>query len=166
MGNAAALVLRLILLVAVAFIVKLTKPVIEFWDISLSWRDIILIAGGLFLVWKATREIHHIVDPAPAPTINRVPANQMVFSAAIVQIQLLGLVFSIDSIIAAVGMTPHVPIMLIAVVVAVLAMLLAADLPGGFHQQEPNDRYACPWIPATHRVHAHRGWNWCPCSAR
>ncbi len=137
LGIGAALVLRLLLLSTVAFIVQLTAPVLEFLDFSLSWRDIILIAGGLFLVWKATREIHHIVDPDPAPTIYKVPARQLGYSAAIVQILALDLVFSIDSIITAVGMTPHIPIMMVAVVVAVLVMLLAADPLADFINKNP-----------------------------
>ena len=84
-----------------------------------SWRDLILIAGGLFLVWKATKEIHHRVDPDPDPDVFDRQDVGLGFAAAMGQIVLLDLVFSIDSIITAVGMTPHVPIMVIAVIVAV-----------------------------------------------
>ena len=85
-----------------------------------SWRDLILIAGGLFLVWKATKEIHHSVDPDPGPTTcSTARPRSISFAAAIGQILLLDLVFSIDSIITAVGMTDHIPIMFIAVIVAV-----------------------------------------------
>lgn len=136
-GIGAALILRLALLGTVAFIVQLTEPIIHILDLSLSWRDIILIAGGLFLVWKATREIHHLVDPDPAPTIYKTPDVGIGFAAAIVQILMLDLVFSIDSIITAVGMTPHVPIMVVAVVIAVAVMLLAADPLSAFIERHP-----------------------------
>ncbi len=137
LGIGAALVLRLALLSTVAFIVKLTSPIIHLSEFSLSWRDLILIAGGLFLVWKATREIHHIVDPDPAPTIYKVPATERTFAATIVQILVLDLVFSIDSIITAVGMTSHIPIMVVAVIVAVAVMLLAADPLSNFILKNP-----------------------------
>lgn len=136
-GIGAALVLRLALLGLVTVIVGLTEPVIEIAGTALSWRDLILIAGGLFLVWKATREIHHKVDPEPdIDALNpAVPAASV--AMVIGQILVLDLVFSVDSIITAVGMTPHVPIMVIAVVVAVLTMLLAADPLSRFIEDNP-----------------------------
>lgn len=127
LGIGAALVLRLALLGTVAWIVKLVDPVIELFGQAFSWKDIILIAGGLFLLWKATKEIHHAVDPEPEGDMFVGRAATVGFGAVIVQILLLDLVFSVDSIITAVGMTPHVPIMVVAVVAAVTVMLLAAD---------------------------------------
>ncbi|SFI44438.1 Membrane protein TerC, possibly involved in tellurium resistance [Pseudomonas argentinensis] len=127
LGIGAALVLRLALLGTVAWIVKLVDPVIELFGQGFSWKDIILIAGGLFLLWKATKEIHHAVDPEPEGDMFVGRAATVGFGAVIVQILLLDLVFSVDSIITAVGMTPHVPIMVVAVVAAVTVMLLAAD---------------------------------------
>jgi predicted tellurium resistance membrane protein TerC len=125
-GIGLALVLRLVLLATIAFIVHLTDPIVEIRGISLSWRDIILIAGGLFLVWKATREIHENVDPDPEfEDAGKGPKRVGLFSA-IGQIILLDLVFSIDSIITAVGMTDHIPIMFAAVIIAVSVMMLAA----------------------------------------
>ena len=136
-GIAAALVLRLGLLATIALIVKLTAPLFEFFGQSFSWRDLILIAGGLFLVWKATTEIHHSVDPDPGP--DRLNSAVVVTSMAAVigQILLLDLIFSLDSIITAVGMTPHIPIMVVAVVIAVFTMLLAADPLANFVQANP-----------------------------
>ena len=84
-----------------------------------SWRDLILLAGGLFLVWKATKEIHHSVDPDDGKENIVSDAATLTVGGAIVQILLLDLVFSIDSIITAVGMTDHIAIMYIAVIVAV-----------------------------------------------
>ncbi|KAB1075584.1 TerC family protein [Methylobacterium planeticum] len=125
-GIGLALFLRLGLLGTVAFIVHLTEPVIEILGKGISWRDMILIAGGLFLLWKATKEIHESVDPHGAEAAAG-PSASLGFGAAIGQILLLDLVFSIDSIITAVGMTDHVPVMMIAVIVAVTVMLIAAD---------------------------------------
>src|SRR4051812_23177880 len=126
-GIGLALILRLGLLSTVAFIVQLTSPLFELFGHGFSWRDLILIAGGLFLVWKATKEIHHNVDPDPGPDMFAAEAATIGFGAAIVQILMLDLVFSIDSIITAVGMTDDIPIMVIAVIVAVAVMLFAAD---------------------------------------
>jgi len=126
-GISMALVLRLGLLSTIAFIVQLTTPVFEVLGQAFSWKDMILIAGGLFLVWKATTEIHHSMDPEPEEKTSTGNVVAIGFAAAIGQILLLDLVFSIDSIITAVGMTEHLPIMIIAVVVSVLVMLLAAD---------------------------------------
>ena len=137
-GIGLALVMRLALLGTVAFIVKLTAPIFSIFGQAFSWRDLILIAGGLFLVWKATKEIHHKVDPDPESVLaNGSRAVTLSFGAAIFQILILDLVFSIDSIITAVGMTEHVPVMVIAVIVAVLTMLLAADPLARFIDKNP-----------------------------
>ncbi|NEU10756.1 TerC family protein [Methylobacterium sp. BTF04] len=124
-GIGLALILRLGLLGTVAYIVHLTQPVFAVFGKGFSWRDLILIGGGLFLLWKATKEIHHTVDPDPQDATST--GVKLGFAAAIGQILVLDLVFSIDSIITAVGMTEHVPIMVVAVVTAVTVMLLAAD---------------------------------------
>nr|WP_245293130.1 TerC family protein [Mongoliimonas terrestris] len=137
-GIGLALILRLGLLGTVAFIVQLTEPIFTAFDHPFSWKDLILIAGGLFLVWKATREIHHNVDPdteADEAPVGGVASIS--FNAAIVQILILDLVFSIDSIITAVGMTDHLPVMVIAVVVAVTVMLIAADPLAHFIEKNP-----------------------------
>jgi predicted tellurium resistance membrane protein TerC len=109
------------------------------WDSCFSWRDLILIAGGLFLVWKATMEIHHTMDPHSdtkdgTPMAGRAALN---FGAAIFQIILLDIVFSIDSILTAVGMTDHLPIMIVAVIVAVTVMLLASGPLARFIHDNP-----------------------------
>jgi predicted tellurium resistance membrane protein TerC len=126
-GILLALVLRLGLLSLVSFIVQLTEPVFSAFGQDFSWRDIILLVGGLFLVWKATKEIHHTVDVEDSKDNMIGKAATVTFSGVIVQILLLDLVFSVDSIITAVGMTDHVPIMVIAVIGAVTVMLLAAN---------------------------------------
>jgi predicted tellurium resistance membrane protein TerC len=136
-GISLALIMRLGLLSTVAFIVKLTEPVIEIMGQAFSWKDMILIAGGLFLVWKATTEIHHSVDPVTKKEDTVGGKVAIGFAAAIGQILMLDLVFSIDSIVTAVGMTEHLPIMIIAVVVAVLVMLLAAEPLAKFIDANP-----------------------------
>ena len=142
-GIGLALGLRLALLGTVALIVKLTQPIFTLFDHGFSWRDLILIAGGLFLVWKSTTEIHHNVDPAAVADeleADAAPVGKAVtigFAAAIGQIIMLDLVFSIDSIVTAVGMTPHIPVMVVAVIVAVLLMLLAAGPLSDFIARNP-----------------------------
>ncbi len=136
-GIGLALILRLMLLGTVAFIVTLTTPIFSMLGHGFSWRDLILIAGGLFLVWKATREIHHHVDPDHAPDVFDRGAATVSFGAVIGQILVLDMVFSVDSIITAVGMTPHVPVMVIAVVVAVGVMLFAATPLANFINANP-----------------------------
>jgi predicted tellurium resistance membrane protein TerC len=136
-GIGVALILRLALLGSIAIIVQLTEPIFTLLGRGFSWRDLILIAGGLFLVWKATKEIHHRVDPEHGPDLFDRQSATLGFAAAMVQIVILDLVFSIDSIITAVGMTEHVPIMVVAVLVAVAAMLVAADPLANFIHANP-----------------------------
>jgi predicted tellurium resistance membrane protein TerC len=137
-GIGLALLLRLALLATVSTIVRMTAPVISMFDHGFSWRDLILVAGGLFLVWKSTREIHHHIAGDEASeggeSSGRVPAG---FVAAIGQILVLDLVFSVDSIITAVGMTEHIPIMFASVIVAVTAMLFAAGPLANFINRNP-----------------------------
>ena len=139
-GISLALIMRLVLLSTIAWIVSLTAPVFSLFGNAFSWKDMILIAGGLFLVWKATKEIHHSVDPTKSDDMLEKDKTEMVISnvgSAIFQIILLDLVFSIDSILTAVGMTEHLPIMVIAVIVAVAVMLLAADPLANFINANP-----------------------------
>ncbi len=136
-GISLALIMRLALLSTVAVIVQLTEPLFTAFNHGFSWRDLILIAGGLFLVWKATKEIHHNVDPDPTDDVFDTRVATLAFSAAIGQIIVLDLVFSIDSIVTAVGMTDHIPIMVVAVVVTVAIMLVAATPLANFINANP-----------------------------
>jgi predicted tellurium resistance membrane protein TerC len=128
-GIGLAVILRLGLLASIAFIVQLTQPLFAVLGHAFSWRDLILAGGGLFLIWKATTEIHdhvaghaeHHSAPSPAGVAG------MTMAGAIGQILVLDLVFSLDSIITAVGMTDDIPIMVVAVLIAVGLMLAAAD---------------------------------------
>ncbi len=150
-GIALALVTRLALLSMIAWLVGLTTPVFDLgwsgpvgangepgFETRFSWRDLILIAGGLFLIWKATKEIHHAVDPAPTGDVFDTGATATIaFSSVIVQIVLLDMVFSVDSILTAVGMTDNLAVMVIAVIVAVAVMLLAAEPLANFINRNP-----------------------------
>ena len=151
-GIGLALIMRLGLLATIGFIVGLTAPVFDLgihgplnshgvpsFDTAFSWRDLILIAGGLFLLWKATKEIHHTVDPTPSEheLLDKKAVVINNAGAAIFQIILLDLVFSVDSILTAVGMTDHVPIMMVAVIIAVAVMLLASDPLANFIDKNP-----------------------------
>jgi len=151
LGISLALILRLVLLSGLAFIVSLTQPVLSLpfhlpdradghpmADLAFSWRDLILMAGGLFLVWKATSEIHHTVDPEQTDDLlDKKGKAQLGFAAAIVQILALDVVFSFDSILTAVGMTDHLPIMMAAVIVAVGLMLVASGPLARFIHENP-----------------------------
>ena len=152
LGIGLALGLRLALLATLSWIVGLTRPVVTLpfalapdasghvpVDFAFSWRDLILIAGGLFLVWKATKEIHHAVDPHPAEDVFKpAQAAGMGFTTAIVQILALDLVFSFDSILTAVGMTDQLPIMAVAVIIAVGLMMLASGPLAAFIGRNPS----------------------------
>ena len=150
-GIVLALVLRLVLLSGIAWIVGLTAPVIDLgisgalgphgeptFETAFSIRDLILIAGGLFLTWKATTEIREKLNPAFTPHADGTGAARSTLTSAIIQIILLDLVFSVDSILTAVGMTDHLPIMVAAVVVAVSLMLLASGPVMRFVQTNPS----------------------------
>jgi predicted tellurium resistance membrane protein TerC len=151
-GIGLALIMRLALLMTIGWIVGLTAPVFDLgivgppnehgepaFETSFSWKDLILVAGGLFLLWKATKEIHHTVDPTPSDhdVLDKKSVAINNAGSAIVQIILLDLVFSIDSILTAVGLTDQVPIMVIAVLTAVTVMLLAADPLANFIEKNP-----------------------------
>jgi predicted tellurium resistance membrane protein TerC len=148
LGIGLALILRLALLATISWLVGLTAPVIDLgltgplvdghpaFETALSARDLILIAGGLFLIWKATKEIHHTLEPDDESPESGAKGS-IGFGAAIAQIIALDIVFSIDSILTAVGMTQHLPVMVAAVVIAVGLMLIAADPLARFIGRNP-----------------------------
>ncbi|MES2531443.1 MAG: TerC family protein [Pseudomonadota bacterium] len=150
-GIGLALIMRLALLSMIAWLVGLTAPVFDLglkgaldangtpsFETQFSWRDLILIAGGLFLIWKATKEIHHHVDPAPATgAASGAAMATIAFSSVLVQIVLLDMVFSVDSILTAVGMTDNLAVMVIAVITAVTVMLIAAEPLANFINRNP-----------------------------
>ena len=135
-GLALALGMRLALLASLSWIVGLTAPVFSAVGRDFSWRDLVLIAGGLFLIYKGTTEIHHRMEAQAddAPGAGKVAAG---FGAIIVQIILLDMVFSLDSVITAVGMVDQLWIMSTAVIVAAVVMLMASGPLSDFVQRHP-----------------------------
>lgn len=137
-GLSIALIMRILLLLSITWIIGLTKPVLTVADFELSWRDIILVAGGIFLLIKSTLEIHHKVEGQQETTeSNGKKKATMSFSSAIVQIVLLDLVFSFDSILTAVGLTDQIILMVIAVIVAIIVMMIFAKPVGEFVNNHP-----------------------------
>jgi predicted tellurium resistance membrane protein TerC len=134
LGLSLALITRILLLLAISWVANLTEPLFHLWSHGFSGRDLILLAGGLFLLWKSTHEIHHkleghdeVLDVKAAPG----------FASVIVQILLLDVVFSLDSVITAVGMVNEVPIMIAAVVIALFFMLVFSGYISSFIEQHP-----------------------------
>lgn len=157
-GLALALIMRIALLMLIGWLVTLQSALIDLgisgapgphgeptFETAFSGRDLILIAGGLFLLWKATKEIHHNIDvEGPSGELldhDKGPVGAkgaaLGFAAAITQIIALDLVFSVDSILTAVGMTDDIPIMIAAVVVTVCIMMVAADPLAKFIEKNP-----------------------------
>ena len=136
LGLSLALVFRLALLASASWLVRFTEPVGTVLGRAFSVRDLLLLAGGLFLVWKATTEIHHRVD-RNAEAEDEKPSRPLGLIAGLLQIVMIDIVFSIDSIITAVGMTEYFPIMVIAVVVAVAVMMVAVGPLAAFIQRNP-----------------------------
>ena len=132
-GLALALVMRVALLSSVAWIISLSTPVITLWGVGLSWRDLVFGAGGMFLLTKGTREIHGLVE---GEDHLKQKAAASLF-AVIVQIAIFDLVFSVDSIVTAVGMAEHLSIMIAAVVLAMIVMLVASGYVAEFINRHP-----------------------------
>lgn len=133
-GLALALIMRVILLFSLTWVMGLIEPLFTVWNQHVSGRDLILLIGGLFLIFKSTREIHGSLEGEEGESSRKVYAG---FAGVIVQIMLLDIVFSLDSVITAIGMVDNVWIMIAAVVVSIIAMMLFAGKIGGFVQQHP-----------------------------
>jgi predicted tellurium resistance membrane protein TerC len=138
LGLTLALITRILLLCALAWMVKLTRPLFSLelfgHDWGLSGRDLILLVGGLFLLYKATHEIHEKLEgPDGGKGVRIAPG----FTAVIIQILLLDIVFSLDSVITAVGMAKHLPIMIMAVILAIVFMLMMGGTISGFVERHP-----------------------------
>jgi predicted tellurium resistance membrane protein TerC len=136
-GLALALIFRLVFLFLLAWIMALTTPVFTAFGHGFSWRDLILIAGGGFLVFKAVKEIHGEVDPEDDHGPGAVEAT---FTAAVTQIVIIDLIFSIDSIITAVGMARDIEVMVAAVIVAVGVMYVASGPVARFVDENPTTK--------------------------
>ena len=136
LGLSLALVFRLALLASASWLVHFTEPLATVLGHAFSVRDLVLLAGGLFLVWKATSEIHHRVDPNDDGE-DKKPAPPLGLISGLIQIIMIDMIFSIDSIITAVGMTEYFPIMVVAVVVAVGVMMAAVGPLAEFIRRNP-----------------------------
>lgn len=133
-GLLAAMIMRILLLVSIAWIIRLTGPLFHLFGTEVSGRDLIMIGGGLFLLAKATHEIHDKLEGTEEDRSVRIPPS---FGAVILQIMLLDIVFSLDSVITAVGMARHVWVMITAVVVAVGVMMVAVESISRFIEAHP-----------------------------
>src|SRR6476646_1501872 len=138
-GLSLALVFRVLMLACITLFIHLTTPIFSIGDYYFSWRDLVLIGGGLFLLVKGTREIHQDIegDNDEGSGSSRV-ANSL--SSAIIQIAFIDLVFSVDSIITAVGMADHVEVMIAAVAVAILVMYFASEPVAAFIERHPTTK--------------------------
>ena len=133
-GLGVALLTRLGLLFTLSWLAGLTKPLFVVFGEGVSWRDIVLIGGGLFLIAKATFEIHHKVEAAGAEAP---PAPSGSFVGVVIQIALIDIVFSFDSVLTAVGMAQHLEVMVAAIVISMAIMLVAAGPVGDFVNRHP-----------------------------
>lgn len=133
-GLLAAMIMRILLLMSIAWIIRLTRPLVTVLEHDISGRDLILLGGGLFLLAKATLEIHERLEGEEGHGSARVAPN---FTAVILQIMALDIVFSLDSVITAVGMASDIAIMITAVVLSVGIMMFSAESISGFVSRHP-----------------------------
>lgn len=134
LGLGLAMVTRIALLLSLTWMMRLTTPIVTVLGQGVSWRDVILIGGGGFLLAKATLEIHNSIEGAGEGP-KAVPAAS--FGAVLIQIALIDIVFSLDSVITAVGLVQHVPVMVLAIVISVLVMMVAAKPISDFVDTHP-----------------------------
>ena len=137
-GLLLALVFRVIMLAGIAWIIHLTTPIFTVAGFAFSWRDLILIAGGLFLIVKGTREMHQDIEGEDGEGGSNPVADTM--ASAILQIAIIDLVFSVDSIITAVGMADHIEVMIAAVLVAIAVMYFASGPVADFIERHPTTK--------------------------
>lgn len=133
-GLGLALLMRIILLFSLSWVIGLTAPIFTAFGQAISGRDLVLLIGGLFLIGKSTHEIHHALEGEEGNKMRKVYAS---FAGVLVQIAVLDMVFSLDSVITAVGMVDQIGIMVGAVVVSILFMMLFAGPIGAFVQKHP-----------------------------
>ena len=134
-GLTGALVMRVILLFSLSWIIGLTEPLFSLFGFSFSGRDLVLLIGGLFLIGKSTHEIHGSLEGAEGHQVKKVYAT---FSSVIIQIMLLDIVFSLDSVITAIGMVKQLWVMVVAVVISIVAMMFFANPIGKFVERHPS----------------------------
>lgn len=134
LGLGLAMLTRIALLLSIVWVMKLTAPIFAAFSREISGRDIILIAGGLFLLWKSTIEIHDSLEGAVGEKAGSAVAG---FGAVLAQIAILDIVFSLDSVITAVGLVSEVAVMIIAIIIAVIVMMFSAGAIGAFVDRHP-----------------------------
>jgi len=132
-GLGLALLARILLLFSLTWMIGLTAPIFAIGEFEVSWRDIVLGGGGLFLLVKGTMEMHHMLEGYGGESV----AGTASFAAVITQIVMLDLVFSLDSVITAIGIAEHIPIMVAAIVIAMIIMLVAAEPTARFVNAHP-----------------------------
>lgn len=137
LGLLGALVSRLMLLGAIAWIMRLTTPLFSVFDNEITGKSLVLIIGGMFLLWKATKEIHHKIAEPGAEEAELASRARTTLFATVAQIMVLDVVFSIDSVITAVGMASHIGVMVLANLIALGVMLLASDAISRFITDNP-----------------------------
>ncbi|GGE47777.1 membrane protein [Marinicauda pacifica] len=137
LGLLLALGLRVVMLIGLVWIAQLEQLAFTLFELEFSWRDLVLLAGGGFLLAKATIEIHHAVEGDDAQDTGTVEAG---FTMTVMQIGLIDIVFSLDSVITAVGMTDVIAVMIAAVVLAIGVMILAAETVAGFINRHPTTK--------------------------
>ena len=138
LGLALALIFRILLLLVISWVISLTQPAVTIFDLALSWKDLILIAGGAFLVYKATHEMHAAIEEPHEDDLAK--KATAAFAAIIGQIIVIDMVFSIDSIVTAVGMADDVEVMIAAVIVAVGVMFVASGPVARFVSEHPTTK--------------------------
>jgi predicted tellurium resistance membrane protein TerC len=137
MGLVVAMISRIALLFSITLIMKLTQPLMTIWSFEISGRDIILIVGGLFLLGKSTLEIHGNLEGEESITDSQKIGKNITFGGVIFQIMLLDIVFSIDSVITAIGLAKQLGVMVAAIVIAVIVMILLAGKISAFVESHP-----------------------------
>ncbi|WP_044873431.1 TerC family protein [Pseudomonas sp. LFM046] len=137
-GLALAMVTRIALLLSITWIMRLTNDLFHVFDQGISGRDLILFFGGLFLLWKSSTEMYHSLEGEDETDEQPASGAARNFIGTIIQIAIIDIVFSLDSVITAVGMVSNVPVMVAAIIVAVLVMMMAAGTISAFIDRHPS----------------------------
>ena len=147
-GLALALIARLALLFSLAWMTKLVAPIFNIGDFAVSWRDLVLFFGGAFLIYKGTVEMHEMLEGETSES----SVGTASFGYVIFQIMVIDMVFSLDSVITAIGIAEHIPVMVIAILIAIVVMLLAAGPVAGFVDKHPTVKMlALAFLPSRRR---------------
>jgi len=134
LGLLLAMISRICLLLSITWVMGLTDTLFTLFSFDISGRDLIMVFGGLFLIWKSTHEIHSSLE---GDEDDKMPKGAKTFGAVLIQIAIIDIVFSLDSVITAVGMAEHVSVMIAAVVISVFIMMISAKAIGDFVEENP-----------------------------